>query len=87
MKKFFGKVGSALSAIAMLGVTLSGATVTLDNADVSLLGGGIAGMGTSILQIFFQLAPYLLGFAAVILVIGYIKGWTKMKTGSGKRRR
>jgi len=44
-------------------------------------------MAVSILDIFVSLAPYLLGFAAVILVLGYIKGWTKLNIGKGKRRR
>jgi len=86
MKKFMNKVGAVLSSVALLWVTLSGATVTLDTTDVSLLWGGISGMASSILSIFFQLAPYLLWFAAVILVIGYIKGWTRMRTGWKKRR-
>lgn len=78
---------SPLSLLAFLGATLSWASVSLTTGDVASFGGAISQMAVSILDIFVSLAPYLLGFAAVILVLGYIKGWTKLNIGKGKRRR
>lgn len=73
--------------LSLVGVTLSGASLTLESTDLSTFGTSITGLGTTLLNSFIALIPYIFILIAVYAVMGMIQKFILKKGRKwGKRR-
>jgi len=74
-----GAVVLASTASTFAADVTSSGTVTLTSAETAWIGQGVVNMATSLLSVGITLLPYIFAFGAVIMVLGYVKGFIKRK--------
>ena len=81
MANIFTAIGLGLITMLSLWATVSsGALVTVDSAEVGVLGTGIANMAQSFISVGMQLLPLILPLLAVFLIFGFVK-WFVTRRG------
>ncbi len=76
MASIFTAIGLGLITLLSLWATVSSdALVTVDAAEVSTLGTGIANMAQSFISVGMQMLPLILPLLAVFLIFGFVKGF------------
>jgi len=80
MRNVFTSIAIGLLTLLSLWATVSsGALVTLDSAEVSTFGTGIANMAQSFITVWMQMLPLILPLLAVFLIFGFVKGFIKRR--------
>ena len=69
-----------IAPVLLLGATVtSGGKITLESADVAGVGGGLLNAVGSLLDMLFQFAPYIAGFAIAMIAFGMIKKYAQLR--------
>jgi len=69
-------------------VTMSGASVSLESNELTAMGTALTDWGSSLLNVWIQLLPYLVAFTIIMMVFGLIKNlWNLRAKWGGKWRR
>ena len=90
MKKFKKLVPAAIVWVALpvlTQVTMNGAQVSLETGELSAMGTALTDWGSSLLNVWIQILPYLVAFTIIMMVFGLIKNLWNLKARWGGRWR
>lgn len=69
------------------GVTMSGAQVSLSSDELTSMGTALTDGGSSLLNVWIQILPYLAAFTIIMMVFGLVKNLWNLKARWGGRWR
>lgn len=68
-------------------VTMSGAQVSLEANELASMGTALTDWGSSLLNVWIQILPYLVAFTIIMMVFGLIKNLWNLRTRWGRWNR
>ena len=86
MKKFWKLIPAAIVGVALpvlTQVTMSGASVALESNELSAMWTALTDWGSSLLNVWIQLLPYLVAFTIIMMVFGLIKNLWNLRARWG----
>ena len=87
MKKFAKLIPAlAVGAVPFLTqITMSGAQVSLENSELTAMWTALTNWGSSLLNVWIQMLPYLVAFTIIMMVFGLIKNLWNLKAKWGRK--
>lgn len=89
MKKFWKLVPAVIGATIpfLTQVTMSGAQVSLSTDELTSMGTALTDWGSSLLNVWIQILPYLVAFTIIMMVFWLIKNLWNLRARRGGRGR
>ena len=87
-KKLWKLVPAAIVWVALpvlTQVTISGGTVALENTELTAMWTALTDWGSSLLNVWIQLLPYLVAFTIIMMVFGLIKNLGNLRARWGRK--
>lgn len=89
MKKLWSLIPAAVVWVALpflTQITMSGAQVSLESSELTSMWTALTDWGSSLLNVWIQILPYLVAFTIIMMVFGLIKNLWNLRARWGGRK-